>query len=250
MSKNPYDTLYEQIDFSTRPFGYSLDYFLWRTSKIKGELAKFIDKDGEILDVGGGTGIMVRFLPKYVDLNKYHNLDISAKIMKYSPHQNVLGTAEQIPYTDNSFDFVILSEVLEHVKDKTLALRECFRILRADQLLLCSTPRTGWLKSFWRSPFAVFMLFDRVMNKLGKKDRFYSVEGVKDEPSDEDWLRNELTNVGFTVLKQYRVDNHVPWRRNGESRLWRWFADKFVNPEKYGHCTIVICKKRSQGQQT
>ena len=68
-------------------------------------------------------------------------------------------------------------------------------------------------------------------------------QGVKDEPSDESWLRQTLQNVGFDVLEQYRADNHVPWAKGGESKFWRWFADKSVDPRKYGHCTIAICGK-------
>jgi hypothetical protein len=38
----------------------------------------------------------------------------------------------------------------------------------------------------------------------------------------------------------------VPWGNHGESRFWRWFADRFVNPLRFGHCTALICRKRSE----
>ena len=114
-NKNPYDELYKQIDFSQTPFGYTMDYLLWRAAKLKRELARFISKNGRILDVGGGTGMMTQFLPDFVDKKNYYNLDVSVEMLKYSRYQSLAAASENIPFCDNSFDYVISSEVLEHV---------------------------------------------------------------------------------------------------------------------------------------
>jgi len=239
-----YDELYKQIDFLKKPFGYSLDYMLWRWKKTKGEIAKHIETDGKTLDVGGRTGVMIQFLPGLVNKRNYYNLDVSIEMLKYCSHQNILASAEQIPFCDASFDYVVLSEVLEHVDSKGKTLNECYRVLKPGGIFLLSTPRTGWLNDFKRSPFLLFLMMDMVLNKIHpRKSEFEMPAGVKDEASDEDWLKETLISIGFTVSKQCRADNHVPWRKNGESKFWRWFADGFVDPAKYGHCTIVICSK-------
>ncbi len=242
--ENPYDGLYKQIDMKKKPFGYTVDYLLWRTSQLKKPWSKYIIKNGKILDVGRGTGLMAQFLPDFVNKNHYYNLDVSLQMLKCSPYNNILSSAEQIPCPDNSFDYVISSDVLEHVNSKTEAINECYRVLKHGGQFFLSTPRTGWLNDFKKSPFLPFLIMDSMLNNLRPKDSEFQVpEGVKDEPSDEKWLKETLENVGFTVLKQYRADNHVPWGRAGKSRFWRWFADRFVNPKKYGHCTVVICSK-------
>ena len=244
MKTSPYNKLYSQIDFLKKPFGYDADYLLWRTAKLKRELVQFITKDGCILDVGGGTGIMAQFLPDFIDRKNYYNSDVSSEMLKYSRYQNVLAAAETLPFSDSSFDYVISSDVLEHVNDKTRALSECYRVLKPGGLFLLSTPRSGWGKDFRTSLFLPFILIDSALHRLHrKKPKFLVPEGIKDEPSDENWLKESLKNVGFLVLEQYRADNHVPWGNGGESKFWRWFSDRFVNPRKYGHCTIVICKK-------
>lgn len=168
--RNPYDELYKQIDMIRRPFGYSPEYFMWRSSKIKRELAKFIGKNGLILDVGGGFGFMAKFLPDFFDVkNNYVNMDISIEMLKYSPYQNVLAAAERIPFRDSSFDYVIMSEVLEHVRDKVAALKECYRILKKGGLFLLSTPRAGWIEDFRKSPFIVFLWASSVINSFKSK---------------------------------------------------------------------------------
>jgi ubiquinone/menaquinone biosynthesis C-methylase UbiE len=241
---NPYDELYRQIDFSRTPFGYSPDYLFWRTSKLKTELTKFITSNGKILDVGGGIGLEAQFLPQFVDINNYYNLDISIEMLKYSRQNNVLAQSEHLPFPAHTFDYVICSEVLEHVADKVNTIAECYRVLKPKGLFLLSTPRAGWVRDFIKSPFLPVMAIESIVSHLCReRPGFHVPEGIKDEPSDETWLRKELEKTGFKVLEQYRADNHVPWRRAGESKFWRNFADKFVDSKKYGHCTIVICKK-------
>lgn len=61
-----------------------------------------------------------------------------------------VGSAENIPFPDKSFDVVTLLEVIEHVKNPESALKEIHRVLKDDGLLVMSTPdnhlvfRTMW----------------------------------------------------------------------------------------------------------
>jgi len=129
-----------------------------------------------MLDVGGGFGVMARFLPDFVDReNRYINLDISSEMLKYSPHQNILAATEYIPFCDVSFDYVFMSDVLEHVRDKTVALKESYRVLKLGGLLLLTTPRTGWIKDFNKSYSIVFVIADWVISSIRRKLVFNSV---------------------------------------------------------------------------
>ena len=60
----------------------------------------------------------------------------------------------RIPLMDNSVDFVISTQVLEHVENPAAYLRECFRIMKNDGRLLLST-HGHWMyhpdpTDFWR----------------------------------------------------------------------------------------------------
>lgn len=244
---NPYDRLYRQMDFYTLPFGYPMDYYVWRTSKLKGEISKYIKKKGSVLDVGGGTGIMAEFLPEFVDKDEYVNLDISKEMLKYCEYRTICSPAEDIPLPDNSFDYVTSSEVLEHVNDKTKMLEECYRVLKPGGKLILTTPRTGWRRDYLLSPWLLFYvihLIFHVMELIFNPNKWKVEEGVIDLPSDELWLRRELKEIGFTITTQYRLDNHPPWKST--SKFWQRFSDRFLNPRKFGLCTLVVCVKEER----
>jgi len=235
---NPYDELYQHYNMALRPYGYSAGYVMWRNRQIKEPFVKYVASGAKVLDVGGGFGIFGCLLSKD-RAEGYHNLDVSKEMLEYSSFRNILGVGESLPFKDDAFDCVICSEVLEHVNDKEKTLSECHRVLKPYGLFCLSTPRTGWGKDFWANP-----VFKRIMqaNALLTKPKLQTPdpEGVKDEPSDEHWLKQVVEKVGFFVLSQYRADNHLPW---GESKFWMWFADRFVNPQTYGHCAVLICQK-------
>lgn len=242
--KNPYDKLYIQINYQEKPFGYKHDYFKWRTNKTKGVLGTYIKHNGLVLDVGGGAGAMTEYLPDFVTIDNYFNLDVSFIMLKYCNYQNILAAAEYIPFMNDTFDYIVSSEALEHVNNKIQTLSECYRVLKEGGLLLLSTPRTGWMSDYMKSPFYPFVMINSLINKLRRnKPELIIPEGVKDEASDESWIRDVLSDIGFEILHQTRVDNHVPWGKAGESRIWRWFADSFVDSQKYGHCTLLVCRK-------
>lgn len=102
------------------------------------------------LDVGGAEGFtaaLVRgiFCPTVV------NTDVSAEACARSRELFGLPSlsveAASLPFGDNSFDVVLLSEVLEHLPDPTLAMLEGFRVCRkaliltTDEVRLSETER-------------------------------------------------------------------------------------------------------------
>jgi SAM-dependent methyltransferase len=56
----------------------------------------------------------------------------------------------ELPYPDNTFDAAILSEVLEHLDDDVLALREIFRVLKPGGVAAITVPNANY--PFWWDP--------------------------------------------------------------------------------------------------
>lgn len=53
---------------------------------------------------------------------------------------------EKIPYSDNSFDFVIANHIMEHVENPDAALAEINRVLKVDGIAILQTPYSGKLQ--------------------------------------------------------------------------------------------------------
>lgn len=62
----------------------------------------------------------------------------------------LINPSDRLQFQDNSFDFVLSSQVLEHVKDVDQYMGECLRVLKPGGILLISTHGT-W--QFHASPY-------------------------------------------------------------------------------------------------
>lgn len=90
---------------------------------------------GKIIDIGGkktnkrGLFDIDKVSPDvtYVNLEKKDNPDI-------------LADARSIPLPDNSFDTVIMGELLEHVFDPSAVLKEAHRLLKPNGIILITVP--------------------------------------------------------------------------------------------------------------
>ncbi len=94
-----------------------------------------------ILDVGCGVGSFVRRLRQ---LSPYvWGIDVDReRLEKASPQVPglLLAAAEYLPFRDESFQVVILHEVLEHVADDAATLKECCRVVEVRGHIVIFTP--------------------------------------------------------------------------------------------------------------
>ncbi|MCE6992768.1 class I SAM-dependent methyltransferase [Dyadobacter sp. CY323] len=98
------------------------------------ELAKNISFKN-VLEVGAGEGSILKWLSEWgfcPDLNCVEISESGIDLIKSknikSLHDILLFDGYKIPYSDNHFDLVICSHVLEHVEHERLLLREIKRV--------------------------------------------------------------------------------------------------------------------------
>ena len=109
-------------------------------------LARQIKPGADTLNIGVGKGgLEEKLLAKQVNV---YCLDPSEKAIQairskfFLEGRAQVGFSQSIPFDDESFDFVIMSEVLEHLPDDVLRLtiKECLRVLRSGGSFIGTVP--------------------------------------------------------------------------------------------------------------
>ena len=118
-----------------------------------------------ILDVGCGTGANLKMLASY---GKAEGLDISRQALEFCRQRGLesvkLGAIEQLPYEDGSFELVTALDVIEHLDDDLMGLKEMRRVLRPDGRVLLFVP--------------AFMFLWGVQDDVSNHRRRYTLPGL------------------------------------------------------------------------
>jgi SAM-dependent methyltransferase len=99
-----------------------------------------------ILDVGCGTGTMLRYLGRF---GEAEGIDTDAEAVRFCRMRGV-GRVRRVegpplPFPDGAFDVITALDVIEHIEDDRAMLRELYRITRPGGLLLFSVPAYRFL---------------------------------------------------------------------------------------------------------
>lgn len=130
------------LDFSLRTVG---DLALKRRARRIIEGLDLIEKD-KILEVGCGNGYYLSLLNRMglnldltgIDIDQLALTD-AAKFISDKSVKLMLADASKIPSPQNSFDKIVMSEVIEHVDDEEAVLKEVLRVLKKGGILSLTT---------------------------------------------------------------------------------------------------------------
>lgn len=104
------------------------------------------DAELRILDVGCGTGLLLKELAAFGDVQ---GIDVSQLAIDFCNERGLsnvaLGNATAIPFPDNSFDIVLALDVIEHVADDATAAREIRRVLKPGGTAIVFVPAFRFL---------------------------------------------------------------------------------------------------------
>ena len=197
MQEREYDTL-RQLE----------DYHWWYAGKRDLVCSNIAPPSGpalQILDAGCGTGGMLAVLKNH---GIAYGIDVAERALLKCRERNlprlIQASVINIPFANESFDFVLSSDVLYHrcVHDDVSALREFFRVLKPSGKLIMHLPAFSFL----------FSSHDRAIHtrkRYGRKE-----------------IDHLLRTVGFTPEKlTYRIFFLFPlilfWRmlKKGSSAL-------------------------------
>ena len=153
-----------------------------------------------VLDLGSGTGAAFEQLLNY----ETTAIDPDKKMLELNTFENkVLGSAENLPFGDNSFDNVFCSFVWRNVSDTNKALDEIYRVLRPGGkfvLLDMTRPKNSALRTLHRiGTFKVLHLVGLITFNL--KDYRFLYKSLDFYPQPE----NHLNKDNFIDLKIERM---------------------------------------------
>lgn len=95
-----------------------------------------LTKDTTLLDVGCGNGFFTFYFAKICDVT---GLDFSKQMLAINPHSKLIyGQAENLPFSDKSFDIVFCSNLLHHLDKPKKAMQEMKRV--SKKYIIISEP--------------------------------------------------------------------------------------------------------------
>lgn len=101
---------------------------------IPAEISRLAEPTDWILDVGSKDGRKGQDLP-----GRVVGIDLRRQYFE-GDYPFVCGDATELPFSDGFFSYIMLDQVLEHVRDKHSLIAELRRVLRSDGTLFVAFP--------------------------------------------------------------------------------------------------------------
>jgi ubiquinone/menaquinone biosynthesis C-methylase UbiE len=125
----------------------------WWSNRFQAMLARRYGQRGSrLLEVGSGMGHLVGQLE---DTFQTYGMDLNHWAVKQSKdvvQKTHLQTAsaQELPFSDGSFNVIIIKHIVEHLPDPRKAIREIGRVTEAGGTLILATPNLDSLLKPWK----------------------------------------------------------------------------------------------------
>ncbi len=151
---------------------------------------------GDILDIGCGDGAFTFHLSKLSESKRVRGVDLSHAAIaqaknRYSGIDFEVASATRLPFPKESFDFIIMSGLIEHVIDTEQMFKEANRVLKPGGGVLITTTDFNLLK---KMIIAIFF-WEKYFYPMNPHIRFFT----------KSTLKCMLNKTGFKIIK-YNMD--------------------------------------------
>jgi methionine biosynthesis protein MetW len=117
----------------------------WREKRAK-VFASLVGKGDRVLDLGVGDGALLKYMIDHAGVDGY-GLDVSEKAVEFCRKQGLKADVADVNeplerFITESFDYVVLSEIIEHMPDPESLLNDLRMHVRKG--IIVSVPNTGF----------------------------------------------------------------------------------------------------------
>ena len=216
-------------------------------------IARMVKPGETVLDAGCGEGVLSWYLAERgakvtaMDISKPNVENARAFLEKKGVLDRVtvmLGDAENLPFPDASFDWVVSSHVLEHLPDFERGLREIHRVTKKRAVValptclnLAGASQLGGA-DFWRPSKRALLALPwgllRILLNLGREGVQEGYAGVGELPHiwRYPWvMRRKLRKGGFRIVRFEAASIMLPY--------WSGFLPLVKLLDRFKHWPIL-----------
>ncbi|MES1220654.1 MAG: class I SAM-dependent methyltransferase [Bacteroidota bacterium] len=178
-----YNDRLTDCEFVTDPGHYEYPRFEWLISQVKG---------GDMLEIGCGNGGMTAFFYKQVtsivamDVSKISLEELEKKKL---PNVKTVESLIENYQPEINFDWIVMSEVIEHLRNPKEALLQVYKWLKPGGTFLITTPHGFWESNEHLQEFSRDSFFDTIAVTNGE---YITTGFLRDNKNRRRWLTGKV----------------------------------------------------------
>lgn len=220
-------------------------------------ISKFSPKSNiKVLDFGCGTGNYIKAICTYTNYHIY-GVEPCKEMIQYAKKQNPnvmikSGNHLSIPYPDNFFEYVYMTNVIHQIPDIAVMYKEIYRVLKPNGILcICTENYRQLLSKYWIRYFPSIIVKDlkrfpsiSSLKRMAKQQNFgilkVSFIGEKKWSHITKFLLSQVQERSMSVLNLIS-DNEY---KNGTKKILEAYRKNKVHFSNRGYTFLWLRKKK------
>lgn len=214
------------MDYTVFDSEFKVREFHWWFTGRKLLFSRFIkrmalNREAAIIDIGISTGTNLQLLQSMGFIN-FTGIDCNEDALNFCRQKGFLsvrqGDACSLPLENESVDFVMATDILEHIENDSLALQEIYRILKPGGMGLITVP--------------TFMLLWGLQDEISHHKRRYLLPPLIEMISKTGFAVQKAFYFNyvlfFPILFARRIIKFLKIKLGSENNVNNWWLNKIL----------------------